>query len=48
MEQLIKEVRFVKAERPHWPGHVELKDDTFVSKRILEQNIFLSKKRGRP
>jgi hypothetical protein len=41
-------VRYVKARRISWIGHVERMEDSRVPKRVMRENIYTRRKRGRP
>jgi hypothetical protein len=41
-------VRFVKARRISWIGHVERMEDSRMPKRAMRQKIYTKKGRGRP
>jgi hypothetical protein len=41
-------VRFVKARRISWIGHVERMEGSRMSKRVMREKIYTWRKRGRP
>jgi hypothetical protein len=41
-------VRFVKARRISWVGHVERMEDSRMSKRVMREKIYTRRKRDRP
>jgi hypothetical protein len=41
-------VRFVKARRISWIDHVERMEDSRMPKRVMREQIYTRKKRGRP
>jgi hypothetical protein len=41
-------VRFVKARRISWIGHVERMEDSRMQKRVMRERIYTRRKRGRP
>jgi hypothetical protein len=38
----------VKARRISWIGHVERMEDCRMSKRVMRENIYTKRRRGRP
>jgi hypothetical protein len=41
-------VRFVKARRISWIGHVESMEGSRMPKRVMREKIYTRRKRGRP
>jgi hypothetical protein len=41
-------VRFVKARRISWVGHVERMEDSRIPKRVMRDKVYTRRKRGRP
>jgi hypothetical protein len=41
-------VRFVKARRITWIGHVERMEDSRMTKRVMREKIYTKRRRGRP
>jgi transcription termination factor 2 len=41
-------VKFVKARRISWVGHVERMEDSRMPKRVMREKISTRRKRGRP
>jgi hypothetical protein len=41
-------VRFVKARRISWIGHVERMEDSRIPKRVMKEKIYTKRRRGRP
>ena len=41
-------VRFVKAERISWIGHVERMEDSRIHKRVMKEKIYTKRRTGRP
>jgi hypothetical protein len=41
-------VRFVKARKIRWVGHVERMEDSRTAKRVMREKIYTRRKRGRP
>lgn len=41
-------VRFIKAQRIRWLGHVHRRDEKNIIKKITKGKLFNSRKRGRP
>jgi hypothetical protein len=39
-------VRFVKARRISWIGHVERMEDSIMPKRVMREKIYTKRKRG--
>jgi hypothetical protein len=46
--KLYKLVRFVKARRISWIGHVERMEDSRMPKRVIRERFYTRRKRGRP
>jgi hypothetical protein len=41
-------VRFMKARRISWIGHLERTGDSRIPKRVMREKIYSRRKRGRP
>jgi hypothetical protein len=48
MDDMEDIVRFVKASRISWVGHVERMEDSRIPKRVMRQKIYTRRKMDRP